>query len=95
MLDGSVVDAALYAQLSPDDVQLVRAALRDTDDEAAFDDEDGADVDDDPDASPDDDRQASPDDDRQEGEEEIVRLQGELDRSGRVQAALERYLDLL
>ena len=63
----------------------MRAALRDTDDEAALDDEDGAHVDVD----------ASPDDERQEGEEEILRLQDELDRSGRVQAALDRYLDLL
>ena len=74
-LEGARVDAAVYAQLSPDDLQLVRAALRDSDDdESAFDD-DGATA--------------------EEGEEEILRLQGELDVSGRRQAALERYLDVL
>jgi len=83
-LEGARVDAAVYAQLSPDDVQLVRAALRDTDhEEAVFDAQADA--------------EASPDDadDAQEDEEEILRLQGELDLSGRLQAALERYLDVL
>jgi hypothetical protein len=79
-LDGAQVDAAVYAQLGPDDLELVRAALRDGNDEAALDD----------DAEPDDGADAA-----QEDEEEILRLQGELDRSGRLQAALERYLEAL
>jgi hypothetical protein len=85
LLDGAVVDAAVYAELSPDDVQLVRAALGDTDDRSAF---DGYEEDEDENLE-------APPDDRQEGEEEILRLQGELDMSGRLQAALERYLDRL
>jgi hypothetical protein len=92
-LEGARVDAAVYAQLSPDDAQLIRAALRDSDhEEAVFDDDTDAE------ASPDDtDAEASPDDadDTQEDEEEILRLQGELDVSGRLQAALERYLDVV
>jgi hypothetical protein len=92
-VEGARVDAAVYAQLSPDDVQLIRAALRDSDyEEAVFDDDADAE------ASPDDaDAEASPDDsdDAQENEEEILRLQGELDVSGRLQAAFERYLDVL
>lgn len=95
-LEGARVDAAVYAQLSPDDVQLVRAALRDSDhEEAVFDDDADAE------ASPDDADDAQEDDDAveaddaQEDEEEILRLQGELDGSGRLQAALERYLDVL
>jgi hypothetical protein len=94
-LEGARVDAAVYAQLSPDDVQLIRAALRDSDyEEAVFDDDAHAE------ASPDDadaDADASLDDadDAQEDEEEILRLQGELDVSGRLQAAFERYLDVL
>ena len=84
LLDGARVDAALYAQLSPDDVQLLRAALQQTDDDEAAVDHAA-------------DAWAAPDDtdDAQEGEEEILRLQGELDASGRLQAALERYLDVL
>jgi hypothetical protein len=39
-LDGPQFDAAVYAELSPDDLQLVRAALRDDDlDESALDDD--------------------------------------------------------
>ena len=79
-VDGAQVDAAVYAQLDPDDLELVRAALRDTDLEAALDD----------DAQPDDGADRA-----QEDEEEIARLQGELNRSGRLQAALERYLEAL
>ena len=42
-LEGARVDAAVYAQLGPDDLELVRAALRDDDDdESAFEDDDGA-----------------------------------------------------
>lgn len=79
-LDGAQVDAAVYAQLSPDDVQLVRAALGDSDhDESALDD-----------AGEDDDGDRA-----QEDEEEILRLQDELELSGRLQAALERYLEVL
>lgn len=82
-LDGAQVDAAVYAQLSPDDVQLVRAALGDRDDgESAF---DGAD-----DGNGDEDGNSA-----QEDEDEILRLQGELELSGRLQAALERYLEVL
>jgi hypothetical protein len=83
-IDGSEVDAAIYAHLSSDDVRLVRAALRDVDDEGATDGESLADSED-VDASR----------EHEEDEEEIGRLQGELALSEHVQAALERYLDLL
>jgi hypothetical protein len=78
-LDGAQVDAAVYAQLDPDDLQLVRAALRDDDRDESELDGDGVE---DP-------------ADTQDDEDEILRLQGELDVSARVQAALERYLEVL
>ena len=81
-LDGAQVDTALYAQLGADDVELVRAALGDNDLESG--------VDDHADAEPYDDTDAA-----QQDEEEVIRLQDELDRSGRLQAALERYLEVL
>jgi hypothetical protein len=76
-VDGAGLDAAVYAQLDPGELQLVRAALRDDDRDESADDEDDDAV------------------DPQEDEEEILRLQGELDLSARVQAALERYLEVL
>ena len=99
-LEGARVDAAVYAQLGPDDVQLVCAALRHNDhEEVVFDDDDEGVFDNDADAEapPDDadDAQEDEEEDTQEDEKEILRLQGELDVSGRLQAALERYLDVL
>lgn len=101
-LEGARVDAAVYAQLGLDDVQLVCAALRHNDhDEAVFDDDDDEavfDEDADAEAAPDDaddTQEEKEEEDTQEDEEEILRLQGELDVSGRLQAALERYLDVL
>lgn len=82
-LDGARVDAAVYAQLGPDDLELVRAALQESDREPAFDDAGDE-------AHPDEDADRA-----QEDEEEILRLQEELDLSGRLQAALERYLEVL
>ncbi len=95
-IEGARVDADLEAQLSPDDALLVRAALhldnlddvQDSEDEERDEDE----GDDDSEKSEADEEEADP---YGEEEEEIVRLRGELDRSGRLQAALERYLDLL
>lgn len=89
-VEGAQVDAALYAQLNADDVSLVRAALRD----GPYMDDDEVD----PESSTvegDDVDLESADDSADEGEEEIARLQSEIEHSARVQAALERYLDLL
>lgn len=80
---GQRVDADVFAQMSSEDVRLVRAALGD----------DSAVVD-----------RVSRDDLEplvqseavsHELEEEISRLEGELASSRRVQAALDRYLELL
>lgn len=97
-IEGARVDADLEAQLSPDDALLVRAALhldnlddvQDSEDEERDEDEDEGD-----DESEKGEAGEEEADLYAEEEEEIVRLRGELDRSGRLQAALERYLDLL
>lgn len=82
LLEGSRIDGELYARLSADDADLVRAALRD-----------GAEVELDDDSS--DDELGAGFDPRAEAEEEILRLQGELEHSARTQSALERYLAAL
>jgi hypothetical protein len=81
LLDGQRIDADLYERLGSDDVQLVRAALRDGGTDDAGDDSDE-----------DDENEFDP---RAEAEAELARLQGELELSARTQAALERYLDVL
>jgi hypothetical protein len=93
-VEGARLDADLFAQMSPDDAGLVRAAL-------------GQNVNADPDeAEPEDDDFGFPVDfdageaetnetEQDDVEEEIARLQAELGSSRRVQAALERYLELL
>ena len=83
-IEGARVDADLDAQLSPDDALLVRAALHlgNPDDVHCSEDEER-------------DEHEEEGEEEDEDEQEIVRLQGELDSSGKLQAALERYLDLL
>lgn len=83
-IDGERVDADLFAQMSPEEVLLVRALLGL--DSPALDDAYGeASVEPDADAR----EQAD------ELEEEVVRLGDELASSRGRQAALQRYLDLL
>jgi len=94
-VEGAQLDADVFAQMGPDDAALVRGAL-------------GLDVEAEPDeeAEPDDDgfefsldfddadeAEASETEDDQE--EEIARLKAEIESSGRVQAALGTYLELL
>ena len=93
-IESQRVDAGLYAQMSPEDAGLVRAAL-------------GQDLDGEPgeEADPNDDGfelslgfdgdEAELGETVDDVEEEIARLQAELESSRRVQAALERYLELL
>ncbi len=97
-VEGVRVDAVLYAQLSPEDVTLVRAAFRDGLDELdeEFDEEvapesssgDGEGLDVGP-------ANVGADESEDEDEAEIARLQDELTQSARLQAALERYLDIV
>lgn len=95
--EGPGLDAGLFAQMSPEDAELVRTALgQDAGSEGAEEpDEDdgfewslehgyGAGT-------------AETEDDPAEDivDEEVARLQAEIDSSRRVQAALETYLELL
>ena len=82
-VDGKRVDADVFAQMSVEDVQVVRAALGD---EAAAVERVNRD-----DLEPLVDSDAV----NHELEEEIARLEGELAASRRAQAALERYLEAL
>jgi hypothetical protein len=81
--DGRRVDADVFAQMSPEDVQLVRAALGN---DAAVIDRVNRD-----DLEP----LADSDAVSRELEEEISRLESELLSSRRLQGALERYLGAL
>jgi hypothetical protein len=94
-VEGTRLDADLFAKMSPDDAGLVRAAFGDD-----------ADADADGEGEPDGDDFVSSldleDDPAETGggdpddvEAEIVRLQAELESSRRAQAALEQYLELL
>ena len=95
-IEGARVDADLEAQLSPDDALLVRAALHlDNLDDVQDSEDEERDEDEGDDGSEKGEADEEEADLYGEEEEEIVRLRGELDRSGRLQAALERYLDLL
>jgi hypothetical protein len=80
---GPEIDEEAFAALTPEDARLVRAALgggqRVDDDDDVEDEESGDD----------------PEDAEAAGEEEIARLQAEIESSRRSQAALERYLELL
>jgi hypothetical protein len=79
-LDGERLDADAYAQMSPEDVQLVRAAFGEGPPDG--DEEDGS-------------SRVERDGDAAESEEELTRLQDEIASSRRLQAALEHYLDAL
>jgi len=85
--EGARVDATAFAALGEDDVRLVRAALGQLDEADADGDDPFAedlyvDFDDEP---------GDADDD----EDEASRLQGEIDGSLRIQAALERFIAAL
>lgn len=95
-VEGARVDTTLYAQLTTEDVALVRTALRDVlnegdEDESSADDADDLDVE----AADDADDDLDEDDPQDEDEAEIARLQDELAQSAQLQAALERYLDIV
>ncbi|TML68955.1 MAG: hypothetical protein E6G14_08610 [Actinobacteria bacterium] len=83
---GPEIAGEVFAAMTPEDALLVRAALGggervdDEDDEDDVDDEESGEDPEDADAA---------------GEEEIARLQAEIESSCRSQAALERYLELL
>jgi hypothetical protein len=77
------IDAAVFAAMPPEDAVRVRAALGNV--QSVDWDDIGSEHDDDPEI----------DEDDGLDEEEVARLQGEIDSSRRSQAALERYLELL
>jgi len=80
---GPEIAGEVFAAMTPEDALLVRAALgggERLDDEDDVEDEESGEDPEDADAA---------------GEEEIARLQAEIESSRRSQAALERYLELL
>ncbi len=77
------IDAAVFAAMAPEDAVRVRVALGNVE---------SVDWDDIGDESEGD---ADEDDEGGVDEEEVARLQGEIESSRRSQAALERYLELL
>jgi hypothetical protein len=97
-IEGARLDADLFAQMSLDEAQLVRAALGediDTGTEQEAEPEgDGFEFSIDLDAD-----EAGTGEDAEDAEDEVeaevVRLQAELERSRRAQAALQRYLELV
>jgi hypothetical protein len=82
-IEGKRVDAAVFAQMSSEDVRLVREAIGDDSIFAASIDRDDID------------RSTESDADGFVREQEIARLRDELASSRRLQAALERYLEVL
>jgi hypothetical protein len=97
-LEGTRLDGDLFAQMSPAQAELVRAALGE---DAGSDDEEPPEADGDDGSSPAD-RDAIgagkpevDDIDDDDVAEEILRLRQALESSRRAQAALERYLELL
>jgi len=98
--DGTRVDAGIFAHMSEDETALVRAALGEVAlaDEDEEDDEDETldDADDFGFSDEFDDDEADPGADTgDEVEDEVTRLQEEIESSRRIQAALERYVELL
>ncbi len=88
VVEGARLDADLFAQMSPDEAQLVRTALgEDTDSEPEQEEE--------PEADDEAETDESAEDAEAEVEAEVVRLQAEIEGSRRAQAALERYLELV
>jgi hypothetical protein len=82
-IDGPAVDAAIFAAMTAEEAQVVRAELQPIDPEPIPPDEP-----EEPDAEP-----AEPDEVLQEAE--IERLRGEISASLQRQRAFERYLELL
>jgi hypothetical protein len=90
-LEGPALDAAVFAKMDPEDVELIRGAiqggsemeLEDLDDELLDGDEGGHDT------------EEWAAEQREAHEAEIVRLQAEIAASERRQRALERYLEAL
>lgn len=90
-LEGPALDAEVFAQMDPEDVELIRAAIQGGSEIEL--DEELADGDDGWDIGTGAEQWAA--DQREEQEAEIVRLQGEIASSERRQQALERYLEAL
>jgi hypothetical protein len=80
---GPEIDEEAFAAMTPEDALLVRTALGNAE---RVDDWDGA---------ADEESGEDPEDAEAAGEEEIARLQAEIESSRGSQAALERYLELL
>jgi hypothetical protein len=78
--NGAEIDAAVFAAMAPEDAELVQAALGSSAGANAWEEDDG---------------DAEPDEPDVVDEEELVRLQGEIESSRRSQAALKRYLEVL
>lgn len=93
-VEGPRLDADLFALMSPEDAGLVQAALGQNldgePDEEADPNDDGFEL-----SLDFDDDEAETGETEQDVEEEIARLQAELESSRRVQVALEQYLELL
>jgi hypothetical protein len=88
--EGARVDAAAFAELEPEEVQLVRSALGELADEVEDDEDDEDDLfGDEPYVTFDDGEEDEPPVD------EVARLGSEIVESQRVQAALERYIAVL
>jgi hypothetical protein len=83
--DGARVDAAAFAELPPDDVELVRSALGELADDGEEDEDDlfG------------DEPYVTFEDDDEPPVDEVARLGAEIEGSQRIQAALERYIAAL
>jgi len=98
--EGPRVDAAVFARMSDDETALVRAALgedafpEDDEDEGPSDDDDFGFSSEFEDGDADE-SDGEGNDDGDGGEDEVARLQGEIESSRRTQAALERYVELL
>ena len=85
--EGARVDAAAFAELAPEEVELVRSALGERADDGEEDEDDL--FGDEPYVTFDDDQEDEPPVD------EVARLGAEIAESQRVQAALERYIAAL
>jgi hypothetical protein len=83
--EGARVDAAAFAELPPDDVELVRSALGELADDGEEDEDDlfG------------DEPYVTFEDDDEPPVDEVARLGAEIEGSQRIQAALERYIAAL
>jgi chromosome segregation ATPase len=91
-IEGARLDTDLFAQMTADEAQLVRTALGE---DTAYEPEEEEEPDSDADDAGTDEAAEDAEDPEDEVEAEVVRLQSEIERSRGVQAALERYLELV